>query len=273
MEEHSAVKHYVVRPGSHLRLANIDPNDCGAYRRKAKARQDLEADCRQLVDLQEMLYAEARHSLLIVLQAMDAGGKDGTIQHVMSGVNPQGVTVTSFKVPTPEESSHDYLWRVHCAVPPRRMIGIFNRSHYEEVLIVRVHGLVPPAVWGARYEQINQFEKYLTENGVTILKFFLHISKDEQKKRFEKRLRKPSKQWKFAMGDLQERKRWGDYMDAYEDMLNRTSTDWAPWYVIPANHKWYRNLLVSRVIAETLRGFHMRYPEPEADLSGITIPD
>ena len=264
---------YVVKPGHKVQLKDIDPNDTRPYQHKRAAKDRLRSDRKELVRLQELLYAEAKHSLLIVLQATDTGGKDGTIRHVMSGVNPQGCVVTSFKVPTPEELAHDYLWRVHEAVPPKRMIGIFNRSHYEDVLVVRVHSLVPKRVWSQRYEQINQFEQHLVENGVTILKFFLYISKDEQKRRLQARLDDPAKHWKFSVGDLKERKLWDEYMTAYEDMLNLTSTEWAPWHVIPANHKWYRNLAVASIIVETLRGFDMKYPEPEQNFEGIVIPD
>jgi PPK2 family polyphosphate:nucleotide phosphotransferase len=264
---------HLVTPGKKFHLRDVDPAYTGNYDDKNAAKQEAEADRRELVGLQELLYAEGRHALLIVLQAMDSGGKDSTIAHVMSGVNPQGCSVASFKVPTPDELAHDYLWRVHKVVPPRRMIGIFNRSHYEDVLVVRVHSLVPKAVWSRRYEQINQFEKHLTENGVTILKFFLHISKDEQKQRFQARLDDPTKHWKFALGDLKERERWDDYMAAYEDMLNLTSTEWAPWYVVPSDRKWYRNVVVGRVIVETLRNFRMQFPQPEEDLTQVVIPD
>ncbi len=266
-------KEFLVKPGEKFRLKDVDPNSTGAYAAKEDARKEIRADREELVKLQDLLYAEGKHSLLIVLQAMDTGGKDGVIRHVMSGVNPQGCTVAAFKVPTPEEMAHDYLWRIHKVVPPKRMIGIFNRSHYEDVLVVRVHSLVPKEVWGQRYEQINQFEKHLADNGVTILKFFMHISKDEQKRRLQDRIDVPEKRWKFSMGDLKERELWDDYMTAYEDALRLTSTDWAPWYVIPANKNWYRNLAVGRIIVETLQGFDMKYPQPPEKLDGIVIPD
>jgi len=211
--------------------------------------------------------------LLLIFQAKDAAGKDGAIRHVMSGVNPQGCQVTSFKVPTEEELDHDYLWRVHKATPRRGFIGIFNRSHYEDVLVVRVHNLVPEAVWQQRYEQINQFEKLLADSGTTILKFFIYISKEEQKERFEARLRDPRKNWKFSMGDVKERGHWDDYMRAFEDVLSRCSTPWAPWHVIPANHKWYRNLAVSQIIIEALEHLDMRFPPPLPDAGEIVIPD
>lgn len=264
---------HIVKPGSKIRLKEIDPDFTGAYQDKRQVKKELKADRKKLIELQELLYAEAKHSLLIVLQGMDTSGKDATIQHVMSGVNPQGCIVSPFKVPTPEELAHDYLWRVHKVVPPKRMIGIFNRSHYEDVLVVRVHNLVPPTMWRQRYEQIVQFEKHLVENGVTILKFFLHISKDEQKRRLQARLDDPTKHWKFALGDLKERALWDEYQAAYEDALNLTSTEWAPWYVIPSNRKWYRNLAVARIIVETLEGFDMHYPEPAEPLDGVVIPD
>ena len=265
-------RHMVV-PGTKIVLADVDPDYPGKRHDKEKAKQLLDESRAALVRLQALLYAEAKHAVLLVLQAMDTGGKDGTIRHVMSGINPQGCSVTSFKAPAPEELAHDYLWRVHRAIPQRGMIGIFNRSHYEDVLIVRVHKLVPPEVWRARYEQINSFERYLSENGVTILKFYLHISKDEQKKRLEDRLSDPSKRWKFSSLDLQERKLWDEYQQAYEDMLNRTSAKWATWYVIPANHEWYRNYAVASVVSEALEDLGMAYPQPREDLSKVVIPD
>jgi PPK2 family polyphosphate:nucleotide phosphotransferase len=204
---------------------------------------------------------------------MDAGGKDGTIKHVMGGVNPQGCQVTSFKQPTARELAHDYLWRIHMAVPSRGYIGIYNRSHYEDVLVVRVHNLVPEEVWSTRYEQINHFEKLLAETGTTILKFFLYISKEEQKERFEARLTDPTKNWKFSAGDVKERRYWDDYMLAYEEALSRCNTPWAPWYIIPANRKWYRNLVVSQTIVETLEKLDMHYPPPLADAGSIVVPD
>ncbi len=225
----------------------------------------------ELIKLQSRLYAEGKQKLLIVFQAMDAGGKDGTIRRVFRGVNPQGVRVHSFKVPSKIELAHDFLWRIHQVVPAKGMIGVFNRSHYEDVLVVRVHDIVPESVWRPRYAQINQFEKLLTDTGTTILKFFLHISPEEQKERFQDRLDEPSKNWKFSMEDLEKRKFWGDYMAAYEEMLQQCSTPWAPWYVIPADQKWYRNLAIARVIVHTLKEMNPQYPEPENDLSGVVI--
>jgi PPK2 family polyphosphate:nucleotide phosphotransferase len=202
---------------------------------------------------------------------MDAGGKDGTIRSVFRGVNPQGVRVTSFKVPSKQELAHDFLWRIHQAVPAKGMIGVFNRSHYEDVLVVRVHNIVPESVWRPRYEQINNFEKMLVETGTVILKFYLHMSKEEQRERFQARIEDPTKNWKFSLEDLEKRKLWADYMDAYEEMLNRTTTAWAPWRVIPADQKWYRNLAITRAIVSALHDLAPQYPEPEKDLSGVTV--
>jgi PPK2 family polyphosphate:nucleotide phosphotransferase len=224
-----------------------------------------------LEELQYKLYADNRHALLVVLQALDAGGKDGTIRHVMTGFNPQGCHVTSSKVPSAEEADHDYLWRIHKALPPRGDIGIFNRSHYEDVLVVRVHDLVPKKVWSRRYDQINAFEKILAENGMTIVKFFLHISKEEQKRRFQARLDDKAKHWKLAAGDFEERKHWDDYVEAYEDCLRRCSTAHAPWYVIPSDKKWFRNLAVSSILVETLEALDLEYPEPSLDISTIRL--
>ena len=273
MTELALHQRHLAIPGRGFRLSDVPTayRDDGAS--KKDAQEQIESDRKELVRLQQLLYAEARHAVLIILQAMDTGGKDGVIAHVMGGVNPQGCVVTPFKVPSPEELAHDYLWRVHKEVPSKRMIGIFNRSHYEDVLVVRVHNLVPQETWRQRYEQINQFEKHLAENGVTILKFFLHISKAEQKARLQERLDEPTKRWKFSVGDLKERALWDDYMAAYEDVVRLTSTAWAPWHVVPADQNWYRNLVVGRVIVETLRGFNMQYPQPSEDFSKIVIPD
>jgi PPK2 family polyphosphate:nucleotide phosphotransferase len=261
-----------VKPGTKIDLSQWDPGDTSAFDgKKREAKQELLALNRRLESLQELLYAQGKHKLLVVLQAMDAGGKDGTIRHVFEGVNPQGVKVTSFKVPTSRELAHDYLWRVHRQVPGRGEIMIFNRSHYEDVLVVRVHNLVRPKVWGRRYDHINDFERLLCDEGVTIRKFYLHIDRDEQKERFQARLDEPDKHWKFSVADLAERKRWPDYMKAYQDVLSRTSTKWAPWYIVPANRKWYRNLVVSTILVETLEGLNMTYPPPEDDLDNVTI--
>lgn len=266
-------KDYVVRPEKPIRLKDLPTGDTGPYKKKTHATKDLKKDLERLVELQELLYAEKKRSLLVVFQAMDTGGKDGAIKHVMGPINPQGCRVTSFKVPTPEELAHDFLWRAHKAVPAKGMIGIFNRSHYEDVLVVRVHKLVPHRVWKERYHQINEFERLLADTGTVILKFFLHISRKEQKERLQARLDEPAKHWKFSVGDLKERQRWDDYMKVYEDAVNRCSRKWAPWIVVPSDHKWYRNLVVARTVADTLEGLGMKYPEPEDDLTGIVIPD
>ena len=225
----------------------------------------------EFTELQSRLYAEGRYKLLILFQAIDAGGKDGTIRNVLRGVSPQGVRVTSFKKPSAEELAHDFLWRIHRAVPATGMIGMFNRSHYEDVLVVRVDQLVPEDVWQARYEQINQFELFLHDTGTTLLKFYLHISKKEQKKRFKKRLKYPEKQWKFDLGDLGKRKQWDAYEAAFEAMLNRCTTDWAPWHVIPADQKWYRNLAVMRTIVDRLRQLNPQFPPPDEGLDQLEI--
>jgi PPK2 family polyphosphate:nucleotide phosphotransferase len=261
---------YRVRPGTKARLRDWDPGEDGELA-KEEARTTSGALNDELSRLQELLYADGRHRMLIILQAIDAGGKDGTIRSVFTGVNPQGVTVTSFKAPTGEELAHDYLWRVHKHTPPRGQIGIFNRSHYEDVLIVRVHDLVPKSVWMKRYEHIRAFEQMLSDEGVTILKFFLHISKDEQRKRQQARIDDPTKRWKFAPADLEERKHWDSYAKAFEAMLSETSADHAPWYVVPANHKWYRDLVVSHVLVDTLTRLELRYPEPPPGLEGLIV--
>jgi PPK2 family polyphosphate:nucleotide phosphotransferase len=221
--------------------------------------------------LQEVLFAQAKHKMLVVLQAMDTGGKDGVIRRVFDGVNPLGVKVASFKKPTPEELAHDYLWRVHRHTPASGELVIFNRSHYEDVLVVRVHELAPKGRWQKRYEQITHFEKLLAEEGTTIIKFFLHISKEEQKERLQARLDDPDKRWKFAVGDLNERDLWDSYMAAFEEALSKTSTDSAPWYIVPANRRWFRDLVVSEVLVETLESLGLEYPEPTEDLDNVTI--
>ena len=221
----------------------------------------------RLDELQYTLYAEGKRSVLMVLQGMDTSGKDGTIRHVMSGASPQSCKVTSFKVPSSHELAHDFLWRIHQAAPEKGQIMIFNRSHYEDVLVVRVHDLVPKKVWEERYDEINRFEKYLTENGTTILKFFLHISKEEQKERIQARLADPAKHWKLSEADLKEREYWDDYIDAYEDALTKCSTKYAPWYIIPANHKWFRTLAVSKILVEALEKMNPKYPTSELDIN------
>jgi PPK2 family polyphosphate:nucleotide phosphotransferase len=263
---------YRVIPGTAVDLAALDPADTAAFSNgKAGAKKKLRALNNRMEALQELLFAESRHKVLIVLQATDTGGKDGTIRHVFEGVNPQGVKVASFKKPTPEELGHDYLWRVHAHTPRTGEITIFNRSHYEDVLVVRVHSLVDETTWSRRYDHINDFERMLADEGTTILKFFLHISRDEQAERLRARLATPDKQWKFSGGDLTERERWSDYQAAFQDMLSRTSTQWAPWYVVPADRKWYRNLVVSEVIIAALEDLDMSFPPPEEGIDSIEI--
>jgi PPK2 family polyphosphate:nucleotide phosphotransferase len=263
---------YRVNPGIQVDLSTWDPEDKRAFtNEKEEGEEKLAKLTGKLRDLQEILYAEHKQKILIVLQAMDTGGKDGVIRHVFKGVNPQGVRVASFKVPTPVELDHDYLWRIHQQTPGKGEMVIFNRSHYEDVLIVRVHGLAPEEAWRRRYDQINDFERLLAEEGTTIRKFYLHIDLEEQKERLQARLDDPSKHWKFNTGDLKERKRWGEYMKAYEDALSKTSTAWAPWIIVPANRKWYRNLVVATEIVETLERLKMRYPESAEDLSQVEI--
>ncbi len=260
-------KAYRVRPGTKVRLKDFDPNDTSEFKGdKEEAQQELEKLNTELERLQECLYAEGKHKVLIVLQGMDTSGKDGVIRSVFDGVNPQGVRVACFKVPTPEELAHDYLWRIHKMTPGKGEMVIFNRSHYEDVLVVRVHELVPGSVWKKRYDQINAFERTLAEEGTTILKFYLHIDEAEQKQRLLDRLADSSKHWKFNPGDLKERALWGQYMQAYEDALSKTSTDWAPWYIIPANKKWYRNLIIARLLVGTLQSLNIQLPQPLSEV-------
>jgi PPK2 family polyphosphate:nucleotide phosphotransferase len=250
-----------VKPGSQVQLERHDPGDFHGWDKdEAKAETAVQLD--RLADLQDKLWAEARHAVLIVLQGIDASGKDGAIRRVMSAFNPQGCRVSSFKVPTPEEAAHDFLWRVHQRVPAKGEIGVFNRSHYEEVLVGRVRRLVPPRTWRSRYELIWDFEQHLARTGTTIVKLFLHISKDEQRERLQERYDNPRKRWKFAVGDLDERARWADYMAAYEDALSRTSTEEAPWYIIPANRNWFRDLGIATILADTIADLKPNYPEP-----------
>jgi len=253
--------------GKRVNLAECDPADTEGYKgNKEDALPEIEKLNKKLESLQELLYAEGKHKVLIILQGMDTSGKDGVIRHVFDGVNPQGVRVACFKVPTMEELSHDYLWRIHKQTPSKGEMVIFNRSHYEDVLAVRVLGLVPHDVWKERYDQINDFERMLFDEGTTILKFYLHISKEEQRQRLLERLDDPSKHWKFNPGDLETRAQWDEYIRAYEDVLERTSTKWAPWYIIPADRKWFRDLLIARVLVKTLEQLDMQYPQPIDDL-------
>lgn len=266
------MERYRVEPGSTVRLSDIDPGERLSFDgKKELGNEYLEELTLRLRSLQELLYAEGRHRILVVLQAMDTGGKDGVIRHVFRTVNPQGVKVAGFKAPSSRELAHDYLWRIHRETPARGEIRIFNRSHYEDVLVVRVRNLVSPEVWERRYNHIREFERMLADEGTTILKFFLHISKDEQAERLQARLDDPEKHWKFSPADLEERKLWDDYQQAFEVALTRTSTPWAPWYVVPANSKWYRNLVVARVLVDTLEGLDMRFPESSLDLEGIRV--
>jgi len=259
---------FQIKPGKKFRLNERDPEDT-AHMQDKDAAEAIQQKCLQkLVALHDLLYAEQKHALLIVLQGMDAAGKDGTIKHVMSGVNPAGCAVTSFKVPTAEEAAHDFLWRIHKAVPQRGYIGIFNRSQYEDVLVTRVHKLVSEKVWKSRYDRINDFEELQAENRVVLLKFFLHISKDEQKRRFDSRKDEPSKNWKISDADARERKFWDDYQAAYQDALEKCSTRHAPWYVIPANKKWFRDLAVSQIIVDALEDLDMKYPVRQPDSKG-----
>jgi PPK2 family polyphosphate:nucleotide phosphotransferase len=260
-----------VRPGRPVRLAEIDPEDTGDCRSADDAREEVAAMLERIAVLQEKLYAERRQSLLVVLQAMDTGGKDGTLRHVFTGFNPAGLQVTSFKAPTSEELAHDFLWRVHRAVPAQGMVGVWNRSHYEDVLVVRVLGLVAERVWKARYRQINDFERLLVESGTTVLKFFLHISRDEQRRRLEARLADRTKWWKFNPKDLEDRALWKDFRRAYEDALERCSTEHAPWHVVPADRKWGRNRAVALKVLETLEAMKPRYPKPDFDPKRIRI--
>lgn len=263
---------YRVPPGESLDLEAHDPDAKTGYEGgKEEGEADLPVLNKRLAELQGRLWAESTRSLLIVLQATDTGGKDGTIRHVFKGVNPQGVHVRNFASPSEWELRHDYLWRVHQHVPEDGAITIFNRSHYEDVLVVRVKGLASEEQWSKRYRHIREFERMLAEEGTRVVKFFLNISKDEQRERLKDRLNQPDKNWKFSREDLDDRAHWDDYRRAYHDALEQTSTDYAPWYVVPANRKWYRNLVVSSVLIETLEDMDPRYPEPSEDLDGIVI--
>jgi PPK2 family polyphosphate:nucleotide phosphotransferase len=263
---------HCIEPGKKVDLRKLETDGKNLPVSREQCEQKFRAQREEMIELQERLYAEGKQKLLVVFQAMDAGGKDGTIRTVFRGVNPQGVTVTPFKKPTEDELAHDFLWRIHKAVPAAGTIGVFNRSHYEDVLVVRVHNLVPESVWKPRYEQINDFEKMLTSSGTTIIKFFLHISKKEQKQRLQERLDDPAKRWKFDRADLDKRKLWDGYRDAFEDMLEKCSVKAAPWYVIPADQNWYRDFAVCSIITETLQRMNPKYPKAE-DLSDVRIED
>jgi PPK2 family polyphosphate:nucleotide phosphotransferase len=256
--------HY--RVGTEVSLADQDPADRGQYHEPDEAREELAGLVERIADLQARLYAEDQRSLLVVLQGIDAAGKDSSVKHVFSGTNPQGVRVYTFKEPSNDELAHDFLWRYHQHTPAKGMIHVFNRSHYEDVLVVRVKGLVEEERWRSRYDSINDFERMLAREGTTIVKFFLHISKDAQMDRFRERLQREDKHYKFSANDVRERRNWDAYQEAYEEALNHTSTDWAPWYMVPSDHKWYRNLIVARTVAAVLGEMNPRWPEPEEDL-------
>ncbi len=259
----------LLRPDTRITLADRDPGETMGLDKEAAA-EKTEKNIARLDELQYLMYGEHRRALLVVLQGMDGAGKDGTIRHVMRGLNPQGCRVTSFKAPSAEEAEHDFLWRVHRVVPSSGEVAIFNRSHYEDVLAARVRKLVPKTVWTRRYDHINRFEQLLTDSDIVIAKFFLHVSKDEQGRRFEERLRDPTKQWKLSPSDFEDRKHWDDYVAAYEDALTRCSTSDAPWFIVPADKKWFRNFAVSRILVETLEALDMRFPKPTVDVSRIT---
>jgi PPK2 family polyphosphate:nucleotide phosphotransferase len=265
-------KHYIenfrISPGSRIKLSDFDPGFKGRHS-KEKALAKLDALREKMADLQQKLFAERKRSLLICLQALDAGGKDGVVQHVIGSMNPAGCRVANFKEPTQDELAHDFLWRVEAQMPKRGEIAIFNRSQYEDVLIVRVHNLVPKAVWSQRYAQINDFERRHAANGTVILKFFLHISKEEQLRRFEQRLDDPAKRWKISESDYTERECWDDYQRAYDDVIARCNTEHAPWFVIPANHKWFRDIAVSEIIVSTMDSMNIQVPKPTVDIEEI----
>jgi PPK2 family polyphosphate:nucleotide phosphotransferase len=262
-------KLFRVKPGSQVDLGQIDAGFTDTHESHAHASPEIKHYTARLRELQYLLYAEDKRSLLICLQGRDAAGKDGTINHVLGAMNPQGCRVTGFKVPSAEEAAHDFLWRYHRAAPARGQVAIFNRSQYEEVLVVRVHELVPKAVWSKRYEHINAFERMLSDNGTHILKFYLHIDPEEQLARFKQRIDDANRHWKISDGDYAERPFWDAYTKAFEEALGRCSTEHAPWFIIPANHKWFRNLAISRIVAETLESLDMKFPEPSVDISEI----
>lgn len=264
---------YHVKPGSKVDLAEWPTDDTGPYENKESSEADLKYQRERIIALQERLWAEHRQSLLIVLQATDTGGKDGTIRHVFDGVNPQGCSVVSFKQPSPEELDHDFLWRIHAQTPGKGVITVFNRSHYEDVLVVRVHETVSEKIWKARFGQINAFEELLVANHTRVLKFFLHISRDEQKERLQSRLDDPEKRWKFNTSDLEDRKRWDDFQIAFADAIEKCSTKDAPWHIIPSNHKWFRNVTIAKTVADTLEAMNPKFPEPENGLEHLVIPD
>ena len=264
-------KPFTFKPGQEVELSEFPTRVETDKIDKKKAKKLIAANAVEMADLARRMYAENKHSILLVLQGMDTAGKDGTIRSVMRGMNPRSCQVVSFKKPSEEELDHDFLWRVHKSVPRKGNIGIFNRSHYEDVLVVRVLNLVPEDIWGQRYDQINHFEKLLSDCGTKILKCYLHISKDEQRVRLQERIDVPEKNWKFNPGDLEQRKLWGDYQIAYRAALIQCNTEYAPWYVIPSDRKWYRNLVVSNLVLETMRELDPQYPDVENDVSGVVV--
>ena len=263
-------KEFMVAPESKVRLGKIDPSYTGKHETHEKAKAEIEHNLERLRKAQYLLFADAGQSVLVVLQGLDGAGKDGVIQHLFSGMNPQGTSVASFKQPSAVELAHDFLWRAHIEAPAKGEIVIFNRSHYEDVLVARVHDLVPEAVWKKRYALINDFEKLLSRNGTTILKFYLHISAEQQLERFKQRLDDPMRHWKISESDYSERKLWPDYIEAYDDALSLTSTKHAPWYVIPSNHKWFRNLAISEIVADTMEEMGLKLPPAHVDLGEIS---
>jgi len=264
------LKKLIVKPNSKIRLKHLDPDYHGKHESRESALPEIQKNLQKMEPLQYLMYAENKHSLLIVLQGLDAAGKDGVVRHVLTGMNPSGCVSVNFKQPTARELAHDFLWRVHPHVPAKGSVAIFNRSHYEDVLVARVHNLVPEKVWSKRYDQINDFERLIaTENNTTILKFFLHISKEEQLERFKKRLDDPARQWKISDSDYKERDYWKDYTEAFEDVLSKTSTERAPWFIIPANHKWFRDLAISQIITRAMEEMNMQLPKPTVNLAEI----
>ena len=270
MSNHDYAKKLLVRPGTKVRLRDVDPAYHGKHTSHHHALPEIQTQLTKIDALQYLMYAEGKHALLIVLQGLDAAGKDGVIWHVLTGLNPEGCTVTGFKQPTPADLAHDFLWRVHPHVPAKGSVAIFNRSHYEDVLVVRVHNLQPEDEWSKRFDLINDFEKLLVvENNTAILKFFLHISKEEQLERFKQRLKDASRNWKISESDYKEREYWDDYTKAYEEILHKTSTRHAPWFIIPSNHKWFRDLAISQIIVTTLDNLNMKRPKPTVELAEI----
>ncbi len=262
-------KHFLVKPGSRVRLAKIDPAYTDRHQSRDEASPEIRRQVERMGRLQYLLYADASQSLLVVLQGLDAAGKDGVIRHLFSGMNPQGTSVSGFRQPSREELAHDFLWRVHLRAPGRGEVVIYNRSHYEDVLVSRVHKLVGRSIWSKRYDLINDFEQMLGENRTRILKFYLHVSPEEQLARFKVRLDDPARHWKISESDYAERALWPQYIEAYEDAIEKTSTKWAPWYVIPANHKWFRDLAISQIIADTMKDMGLKTPPPQIHLAEL----